>query len=69
VLEALAALLPALTVSERSEVARLAREGPPEETVGLEPYGPGEWTGVHGESTGVDSHASSLARTSRGNAL
>jgi nitrate reductase delta subunit len=42
VLDALAALLPRLTVSERSEVARLAREGPPEEAVGLEPYGPPE---------------------------
>jgi nitrate reductase delta subunit len=42
VLDAIAACLPALTVSERSEVARLAREGPPEEAVGLEPYGPPE---------------------------
>lgn len=42
VLDALAAVLPALTVSERSEAARLAREGPPEEAVGLEPYGPPE---------------------------
>jgi nitrate reductase delta subunit len=42
VLDAVAACLPALTVSERSEVARLAREGPPEEAVGLEPYGPPE---------------------------
>ena len=42
VLDAVAALLPPLTVSERSEVARLAREGPPEEAVGLEPYGPSE---------------------------
>jgi hypothetical protein len=25
-----------------SEVARLAREGPPDEAVGLEPYGPSE---------------------------
>jgi nitrate reductase delta subunit len=46
VLDALAALLPALSVSERSEVARLAREGPPEEAVGLEPYGPPETTGA-----------------------
>ena len=46
VLDAVAALLPRLTVSERSEVARLAREGPPEEAVGLEPYGPPEATGV-----------------------
>ena len=42
VLDAVAAGLPALTVSERGEVARLAREGPPEEAVGLEPYGPPE---------------------------
>lgn len=42
VLDAVAACLPALTVSERSEVAWLAREGPPEEAVGLEPYGPPE---------------------------
>jgi nitrate reductase delta subunit len=48
-LDALAALLPALTVSERGEVARLAREGPPDEAVGLEPYGPPEAmpTGAH----------------------
>jgi nitrate reductase delta subunit len=42
VLDAIAALLPPLSVSDRSEVARLAREGPPEEAVGLEPYGPPE---------------------------
>ena len=42
VLDALAACLPELTVKERGEVARLAREGPPEEAVGLEPYGPPE---------------------------
>ena len=42
VLDAVASLLPRLTVAERSEVARLAREGPPEEAVGLEPYGPPE---------------------------
>ena len=42
VLDAIAALLPRLSVSERAEVARLAREGPPEEAVGLEPYGPPE---------------------------
>jgi nitrate reductase delta subunit len=42
VLDAVAACLPALSVSERGEVARLAREGPPEEAVGLEPYGPPE---------------------------
>lgn len=42
VLDALAACLPPLSVHERSEVARLAREGPPDEAVGLEPYGPPE---------------------------
>jgi nitrate reductase delta subunit len=42
VLDAVAELLPSLTVGERSEVARLAREGPPDEAVGLEPYGPPE---------------------------
>jgi nitrate reductase delta subunit len=42
VLDAVAGLLPSLTVSERSEVARLARDGPPDEAVGLEPYGPPE---------------------------
>jgi nitrate reductase delta subunit len=42
VLDAIAVLLPPLTVSDRSEVARLAREGPPDEAVGLEPYGPPE---------------------------
>ena len=42
VLDALAACLPGLTGKERGEVARLAREGPPEEAVGLEPYGPPE---------------------------
>ncbi|HEX5621576.1 MAG TPA: nitrate reductase molybdenum cofactor assembly chaperone [Solirubrobacteraceae bacterium] len=42
VLDAVALLLPPLSVSERSEVVRLAREGPPDEAVGLEPYGPPE---------------------------
>jgi nitrate reductase delta subunit len=42
VLDAVAACLPELTVTERGEVARLAREGPPDEAVGLEPYGPPE---------------------------
>jgi nitrate reductase molybdenum cofactor assembly chaperone NarJ/NarW len=42
VLDAVAALLPPLSVSDRAEVARLAREGPPDEAVGLEPYGPPE---------------------------
>ena len=42
VLDAIAAVLPALSVTDRGEVARLAREGPPEEAVGLQPYGPPE---------------------------
>jgi nitrate reductase delta subunit len=42
VLDAVAGALPALSVAERGEVARLAREGPPDEAVGLEPYGPPE---------------------------
>jgi nitrate reductase molybdenum cofactor assembly chaperone NarJ/NarW len=42
VLDAIAVLLPRLSVKDRSEVARLAREGPPDEAVGLEPYGPPE---------------------------
>ena len=42
VLDAVAAGLPPLSVTERGEVARLAREGPPDEAVGLEPYGPPE---------------------------
>lgn len=42
VLDAIAAGLPPLSVSERGEVERLAREGPPDEAVGLEPYGPPE---------------------------
>ena len=36
VLDAVAAGLPALSVSDRGEVARLAREGPPDEAVGLD---------------------------------
>jgi nitrate reductase delta subunit len=42
VLDAIGALLGDLSVRERHEVARLAREGPPDEAVGLEPYGPPE---------------------------
>jgi nitrate reductase molybdenum cofactor assembly chaperone NarJ/NarW len=42
VLDAIAALLPPISASDRAEVARLAREGPPDEAVGLEPYGPPE---------------------------
>lgn len=41
-LDAVAAALPALSLRERADVARLAREGPPEEAVGLTPYGPPE---------------------------
>jgi nitrate reductase delta subunit len=41
-LDAVTAHLPALSVAERAAIARLAREGPPEEAVGLEPYGPPE---------------------------
>ena len=41
-LDAVAACLRPLTVSDRAEVARLAHEGPPEESVGLEPYAPAE---------------------------
>jgi nitrate reductase delta subunit len=42
VLDAVVAGLPELGVRERAEVARLAREGPPEEAVGLEPYAPSD---------------------------
>lgn len=42
VLDAVMAGLPRLGVSEQAEVLRLAREGPPEEAVGLEPYGPAD---------------------------
>jgi nitrate reductase delta subunit len=42
VLDAVAAVLPPLTVADRTEVAKLAHDGPPEEAVGLEPYGPPE---------------------------
>lgn len=41
-LDAVAAALPPLSLRERADVARLAREGPPEEAVGLTPYGPPE---------------------------
>ncbi|MBQ1090316.1 nitrate reductase molybdenum cofactor assembly chaperone [Streptomyces sp. B93] len=39
VLESVAATLPALKGDDRAAVARLAAEGPPEEEVGLTPYG------------------------------
>jgi nitrate reductase delta subunit len=41
-LDVIAMGLPELTVSDRAEVARLAHDGPPDEEVGLEPYGPPE---------------------------
>lgn len=50
VLDALTACLPQLTVTERAEIARLAREGPPGEEVGLEPYGPPEAMPVGGRA-------------------
>jgi nitrate reductase delta subunit len=42
VLDAIATGLPELTVTDRADVARLVREGPPEEAVGLEPFAPAE---------------------------
>lgn len=49
VLDAVMSGLPELDVAGRAEVARLAHDGPPEEAVGLEPYGPPEAmpTGAH----------------------
>lgn len=44
-LDAVVSGLPALTVKDRADVERLAREGPPEEAVGLEPYAPAEVMG------------------------
>ena len=41
-LDAICTGLPALPAAGRAEVARLASEGPPDEAVGLEPYGPPE---------------------------
>lgn len=41
-LTALCALLPVLTAEDRQELQRLAREGPPGEAVGLEPFAPPE---------------------------
>ena len=41
-LDAVTACLRPLTVTDRTEVARLAHDGPPEESVGLEPYAPAE---------------------------
>jgi nitrate reductase delta subunit len=41
-LDAIAECLPELSVTDRADVARLVREGPPDEAVGLEPYAPAE---------------------------
>jgi nitrate reductase delta subunit len=41
-LDALCAALPALTIGQRENVARIAAEGPPTEQVGLEPFAPPE---------------------------
>jgi nitrate reductase molybdenum cofactor assembly chaperone NarJ/NarW len=41
-LDAVAAPLPALTRAQAARVRKLAAEGPPEEEVGLEPFGPPE---------------------------
>lgn len=43
VLDALAALLPALSTSEHGRVADLAADGPPAEQVGLAPFAPPEY--------------------------
>lgn len=42
VLDALVAGLPSLRTEDRDELVRLAEAGPPEEAVGLEPFGPPE---------------------------
>ncbi|PJE95313.1 nitrate reductase molybdenum cofactor assembly chaperone [Streptomyces carminius] len=44
VLESVSATLPPLAGDERTAVARLAAEGPPEEEVGLTPYAPSQYT-------------------------
>jgi nitrate reductase delta subunit len=43
VLDSVSATLPALGGDERQAVARLAAQGPPEEQVGLAPFGPPEY--------------------------
>ncbi|WP_018681409.1 nitrate reductase molybdenum cofactor assembly chaperone [Actinokineospora enzanensis] len=43
VLESVTATLPPLNTHDHSTIARLAAEGPPEEEVGLAPYGPPEY--------------------------
>lgn len=45
-LVAVCGTLPPLAGDDRAAVARLAAEGPPEESVGLEAYGPSEYTGA-----------------------
>lgn len=41
-LSSLCLMLPALTPAEREDLRRMAREGPPDESVGLEPFAPPE---------------------------
>ncbi|MFD5662549.1 nitrate reductase molybdenum cofactor assembly chaperone [Streptomyces hirsutus] len=49
VLSALLTLLPPATEADRAEVARLVAEGPPDEEVGLDPYGTHAPYGPYGE--------------------
>ena len=42
VLDAVVSILPALSAEELAEARRIAREGPPDEEVGLEPFAPPE---------------------------
>lgn len=42
VLDAVVSIFPALTAEELAEARRIAREGPPDEEVGLEPFAPPE---------------------------
>ena len=42
VLDAVVSILPALSADELAEARRIAREGPPDEEVGLEPFAPPE---------------------------
>jgi nitrate reductase molybdenum cofactor assembly chaperone NarJ/NarW len=46
VVTAICATLPPLRDRDRAAVARLAREGPPQEEVGLEPFAPPEYMGA-----------------------
>ncbi|MGH3243759.1 MAG: nitrate reductase molybdenum cofactor assembly chaperone [Spirillospora sp.] len=55
VLDAVAATLPPLTGRNETAVARLIAEGPPEEQVGLAPYGPGLGPGAGPVLPGVPS--------------